>query len=610
MAVNDVLLRLRLQGQQGVQAGLQQTSRVGIRSFAAIIAAGGALTKTLFEMGQAFDNAYDTVRVRTGATGAQFAGLQDDVRAIARVVPSGLDDIGTAVAGINSRLEITGPPLRELAADFLNLSRITGTDVATNVQTVTRAFGDWDVAATNQSATLNMLFRASQASGASVGDLAEKVVQFGAPLRQVGFSLQQAIAMFAMFEEAGVNTETMMPGLRYALKSFYAAGKDPARALQETFKGIRDGTISTRKALKIFGQRAGADMVEAIRQGRFELDALTESLGHGDTIQAATRDTADFAEAWQLFKNQVMLRLEPIATRVFTTLGNLMADLPPYIDPVAHGLEDVAHWLERNDDLVIAAGVGLGTYIGLMKGYAAWTAIASFATGGWVTAFWALDAAMTANPVGLVVAGIALLVAGLVYAYRHSAAFRDIIAAVGVALKDSLLWGLNAVIDALTFLAGGYSTVLSLLSHVPGFGWAKDAAREIDAARDAMQRFGESVSGNDTGGDGGRRQVAPRRARPHGAVTPLATPQGLATGGTVARPGSFLVGEQGPEILELPGRAVVHPGPTSGAGDGGGLAALVAAVSRMASRPVIVTVNGREIARANAVQLADEKAFA
>ena len=39
----------------------------------------------------------------------------------------------------------------------------------------------------------------------------------------------------------------------------------------------------------------------------------------------------------------------------------------------------------------------------------------------------ALNAALSANPIGLVVIAIAALVAGLIYAYQHSATFRAIV---------------------------------------------------------------------------------------------------------------------------------------------------------------------------------------
>lgn len=50
---------------------------------------------------------------------------------------------------------------------------------------------------------------------------------------------------------------------------------------------------------------------------------------------------------------------------------------------------------------------------------------AAFAMGGWVTTFWALDAAMVALPLVGITAGIIALGAGLIYAYTHVKVFHD-----------------------------------------------------------------------------------------------------------------------------------------------------------------------------------------
>ncbi|MEX1142325.1 MAG: phage tail tape measure protein [Thermoleophilaceae bacterium] len=288
--------------------------------------AGGAVAgKALYDIGEAFDDATDTIRVGTGATGKNLAKLRKDFKAVVEDVPTEFGDASKAIADLNTRLGLTGKPLQKASKQFLELSRITETDVASNVKTVTRAFGDWDVAAGKQTKTLDYFFRASQMSGASVSELTELVVQFGAPLRQVGFTLEESTAMFASFEKAGVNIQTMMPGLKFALKAFLMEGKDPQKALQKTFEGIRDGTIEASEALDIFGQRAGADMVEAVRQGRFDIEKFTRTVARGDdTIMKAGRDTRDFAEQWQMFRNRVMVWLEPMATRVFGKVGDAM----------------------------------------------------------------------------------------------------------------------------------------------------------------------------------------------------------------------------------------------------------------------------------------------
>ncbi len=49
------------------------------------------------------------------------------------------------------------------------------------------------------------------------------------------------------------------------------------------------------------------------------------------------------------------------------------------------------------------------------------------ATLAWAAAQWLLNAALSANPIGLVIIAVAALVAGIIYAYKHSATFRRIV---------------------------------------------------------------------------------------------------------------------------------------------------------------------------------------
>lgn len=61
--------------------------------------------------------------------------------------------------------------------------------------------------------------------------------------------------------------------------------------------------------------------------------------------------------------------------------------------------------------------------------------VATAATAAWTAAQWLLNAALNANPIGLIVAAIALLVAGLIIAWKHSETFRDVVTAAWEAVK-------------------------------------------------------------------------------------------------------------------------------------------------------------------------------
>ena len=310
--------------------------------FAAVGAAAVGAGIALFKIGSDFDAAYDKIRVGTGATGDALDGLKDSFRNVARDVPASFGDISTAIADVNVRLGLTGAPLETLSTQMLNLSRITETDLTGNIESLTRVMGDWGVQAGDMPVVMDQIFRGSQATGAGVDTLAGQVVQFGAPLRNLGFSLEESVAMFGAFEQQGVNIQTIMPGLRQGLKNFAAAGRDPAEAFAEFSAGVADGSLTMTDAMETFGARAGADMFTAMREGRFDMAALVDTISNGsDTINGAAADTEDFGEKWTRIKNRVLLALEPVAMRVFDGMGQLMDDLAPKV-------EQLAAWFSEN----------------------------------------------------------------------------------------------------------------------------------------------------------------------------------------------------------------------------------------------------------------------
>ena len=319
----------------GDSAGLQRTFKSAVSgaagakaAMAGIVIGGAAAAKALYDIGAEFDAGYDKIRTGTGATGQHLKGLESTARNAFKHLPADFDEVSEAVADLNTRLGVNGKYNRKLTEQFVELSRFTGTDLSGNIEAVSQAFEDAEVPVRKQSQSLDYLFRASQASGASVEDLAKMMKEFGSPLRQLGINFKESAAMFAEFEKTGVNIQTMVPGLKFALKTFIAEGKNPAKALKETFKGIQDGSITATEALKLFGQRAGADMVEAIHQSRFNFAGFQRQLESGsDTILKAGNETKDAGERFKEFGNRLKVLVEPAATAVFEAVGQFSAEL-------------------------------------------------------------------------------------------------------------------------------------------------------------------------------------------------------------------------------------------------------------------------------------------
>lgn len=110
----------------------------------------------------------------------------------------------------------------------------------------------------------------------------------------------------------------------------------------------------------------------------------------------------------------------------------------------------MVEWIGKNSDtLLIMGGVVAGTAIayGIATvagtAYKAYQVAAAAATGGLTVVQWALNAAMAANPIGLVVIAIGALVAGIVWLATQTTFFQDLWNnfTLGLAVIWEWLWG-------------------------------------------------------------------------------------------------------------------------------------------------------------------------
>ena len=122
---------------------------------------------------------------------------------------------------------------------------------------------------------------------------------------------------------------------------------------------------------------------------------------------------------------------------------------------------------------------------------------------------WLMNAAMTANPIGLVIAAIALLVAGLVYFFTQTEigqkiwkGFTDALVAAWNWLWEGVLKpGLDAMGAAWDWLyenvikpvVGGIKTYLTTLGDAFSWLWDNGISPVIDFISDAMSEVGETI---------------------------------------------------------------------------------------------------------------------
>lgn len=297
-----------------------------------LIAVGAAMVK----VGADFDQASDVIRAATGATGKELEALNASFRKVFASVPASAQAVAEAIGAIRTRTGLTGQALEMLTTQMLNLARVGKAEIGSLVASTTRSFGDWSIATEKQSAALDFLFKTSQQTGIGITRLTDLVVQFGAPMRALGFTFEETAALMGKFEKEGVNLETVMSGMRFALGKFAAAGQEPAEAFRQVQEAIRNAkteTEATAIAFNTFGRRAAVDMSRAILEGRFNIDEFVKTLQNSkETINSAAADTRSLSERFIELKNRVMVAVEPIGTALVKALEHAFTVVEPLLD--------------------------------------------------------------------------------------------------------------------------------------------------------------------------------------------------------------------------------------------------------------------------------------
>ncbi|MFZ4546722.1 MAG: hypothetical protein ACOYN4_04775, partial [Bacteroidales bacterium] len=231
------------------------------------------------------------------------------------------------------------------------------------------------------------------------------------------------------------------------------------KELSNKFQSAPDGPKKTALAMMLFG-KSGKDMIPLLNKGGTAIDELgakfakSGALLDKEAIEKFKKyrgSIADTKLAMQGFKTQIAISVLPTMIK--------------YVTKIAQVAEKISGWIDRNKTLfniivgvtgtigMLLTGMGafvlatgtvirfVGTwgriinlarnsmvlfklqYYGLVaaqKLTAAWTAITT-------SSVWAFTAALLANPITWIVVGIAALVAGLIYAWKHFATFRAVI---------------------------------------------------------------------------------------------------------------------------------------------------------------------------------------
>lgn len=301
-----------------------------------------AVTAALAKLGQEMDEVTSTIAKGTGAIGDDLLALDRNAKkALVDGVGVSVQETGQLIAGLNTRFGLAGEELEKATVQFGHFAKITGTDVSTAVNDVADVMKRWNVPAKKSKDLMNQLVKASQLSGASVTELMSSVKSGQTYLQQFGFNLSESVALLSSFKQNGIQTETVMTGMRTALAKFSAEGKNAKVAFAEVTKQIKEAgnkTEAMQIAVETFGTRAGPEMFKSIREGSADFEKFTEEIRNAgtalDDTYEASRTSKDAMNDLKNALKGTFGDLVQSVTAVFKNVIDSITELVRFIEPV------------------------------------------------------------------------------------------------------------------------------------------------------------------------------------------------------------------------------------------------------------------------------------
>ena len=389
---------------------------------------GGTLTKSvtapIMGVGAAsvvawkeVDEGLDIVTKKTGATGEALQDMQDRTRNIAKTMPTDFATAGTAVGEVNTRFGLTGDALEDLSVKFIKFAELNDTDVSSSIDNVQSMMAAWGVETEDAGLMLDMLTKAGQDSGVAVDTLSQQLMQNKTALDDMGLSLDESVDLLANCEKNGIDTTTMLGGLKKALQNSAKEGKSSAEALselQEKLLGAESDAEASQIAMELFGNKAGPAIADACRDGRLSLEDLGYSM---EDLAGTTETTFDGIQDPLDQMQPILNTLKDTGAQLVTDLGPAIVEVLGFISEKVSALTEWWAGLDEKQKNVILTFAGLLAILGPVLSVVGSvistigslvTIMGAASAGGGVMA--GVIAALT-GPIGIAIAAIAALIA-------------------------------------------------------------------------------------------------------------------------------------------------------------------------------------------------------
>ena len=230
------------------------------------------------------------------------------------------------------------------------------------------------------------------------------------------------------------------------------------------FQGMEDSAERAAVANDLFG-RSGQDLAPLFNTTAEETANLIQQVNDlgGVMSEETVKSGAEFQDSMTALK-----------TAISGASGSLMKDLIPLITKLVQKITDFVSSgkLQKVIELLQKLAPVIGIVVGAFAGFKIVSGLITVIK-GFSTAMTVLNTVLLANPIGLIIAAIAALVAAFVYLWNNCEGFRqfwiDLWEGIKTAFNAVVEWIKQAIADVAAWFVQAWEDIKSAWSAVSGF---------------------------------------------------------------------------------------------------------------------------------------------
>ncbi len=422
------------------------------------------------------ESAFDLLQAKIGASDESMRKYGDVARDVFKNGwGESLADVSESIGTITNMLgDLDQTELTNVTENAMTLCDVFGWDIQESVRAANSLMDQFGLTSDE---AFNLMVQGAQKGLDQNGDLLDTINEYSVQFHDAGYSANDMFNMLANGAETGTWSVDklgdavkeynirMSDGtvIEYINKNAEALGLT-AKQAEDLGKKMLESGGSSKEAMGAIlnGILSIEDPTERYKAGVGAFGTMWEDLG--EEAVKALFDTKGGIESTNGAMSQVKTdAYDNLATSV-SVLGRTLKDelLQPIVDKIAPAIKGLIDWTIENMNIVKPVIIGVATAFSILAGALAISGIISTVQ----KAMALLNATLLANPITLIVAAIAGLVAAFIHLWNNCEAFRNFWINIWKAIEVACSVAWKAISG---FFSTAWSTVTGIWKGIGSF---------------------------------------------------------------------------------------------------------------------------------------------